>query len=29
MLRAQFTAMETALSRSKSQQQWLAGQLQS
>ncbi|MEA2443060.1 MAG: flagellar hook-associated protein 2 [Thermoleophilales bacterium] len=27
MLRAQFAAMESALSRSKSQQQWLAGQL--
>jgi flagellar hook-associated protein 2 len=27
MLRAQFAAMESALSRSKSQQQWMAGQL--
>ena len=28
MLRAQFTAMEAGISRSRSQQQWLAGQLQ-
>jgi flagellar hook-associated protein 2 len=26
-LKAQFTAMETALSSSQSQQQWLAGQI--
>ena len=27
MLRAQFTAMESAISRSQQQQSWLAGQL--